>query len=92
MVYARGRQAFPRKSRIGRIRRARNVGGYRRPVGACAMGVEGEAVVDASLRVHSTANPRVAATSIMPTTTSGNTNAPTIVIAERAAELLRDAK
>jgi choline dehydrogenase len=50
------------------------------------------AVVDARLRVHGVAGLRVADASVMPTITSGNTNAPTMMIAERAAEwLLADA-
>ena len=46
------------------------------------------AVVDAKLRVHGVAGLRVADASIMPTITSGNTNAPVIMVAERAAELI----
>lgn len=71
---------------------AQNIGSYWHPVGTCAMGIHPEAVVDPSLRVYGTTHLRVADASIMPTITSGNTNAPTIVIAERAAELLRGAK
>jgi choline dehydrogenase-like flavoprotein len=67
---------------------AQNIGSYWHPVGTCAMGVHAEAVVDPSLRVYGTSHLRVADASIMPTITSGNTNAPTIVIAERAVEMI----
>jgi len=70
---------------------AQNIGSYWHPVGTCAMGVDTTAVVDPSLRVYGTARLRVADASIMPTITSGNTNAPTIVIAERAVEMIRGA-
>ena len=59
------------------------------PAGTCAMGTGPEAVVDSELRVHGIEGLRVADTSIMPTVVRGNTNAPTIMIGERAADLIR---
>jgi choline dehydrogenase len=58
------------------------------PVGTCAMGSGREAVVDAELRVHGIEALRVVDASVMPTLPRGNTNAPTIAIAERAADLI----
>ncbi|WP_205695551.1 GMC family oxidoreductase [Conexibacter sp. SYSU D00693] len=58
------------------------------PVGTCKMGSGDEAVVDAQLRVKGVDGLRVADASVMPVITGGNTNAPTIMIAEKAADLV----
>jgi len=58
-------------------------------VGTCRMGIDDDAVVDAQLRVVGVENLRVADASIMPEDPSGNTNVPTMMIGEKAADLLK---
>jgi choline dehydrogenase-like flavoprotein len=58
------------------------------PAGTAAMGLKRRGVVDAELRVHGVAGLRVIDASVMPTITSGNTNAPVMMIAEKGAEMV----
>jgi choline dehydrogenase len=60
------------------------------PVGTCAMGPDARtAVVDSHLRVHGMRGLRVIDAAVFPTLTSGNTNAPTVMVAEKGADLVK---
>ncbi|WP_110588463.1 GMC family oxidoreductase [Microbacterium suaedae] len=65
-----------------------NVATYHHQVGTCRMGLDAEAVVDPRLRVRGVDGLRVIDASVMPTITTGNTNAPAILIGEKGAEFL----
>jgi choline dehydrogenase len=61
---------------------------YHHQAGTCKMGIDAQAVVDPKLRVQGVDRLRVADASVMPTVTTGNTNAPSIMIGEKAAEMI----
>jgi len=78
-----------RLSKSGRLEfLKRTVQSYSHPVGTCAMGVGADAVVDPRLKVRGVDRLRIVDASVMPTIPSGYTNAPTVMIAERAAGLI----
>jgi choline dehydrogenase len=64
------------------------VGTYHHQVGTCRMGVDELAVVDPQLRVRGVAGLRVADASVMPSVPSANTNAPSIMIGDRASDFI----
>jgi choline dehydrogenase len=72
-----------------RLHAARTTFAIYHPVGTCRMGEDTDAVVDAQLRVNGVDGLRVVDASVMPVVPRGNTNAPTIALAERAADLIR---
>jgi choline dehydrogenase len=69
----------------------RNAGTTFHPTSTCVMGAQERAVVDTELRVHGLDGLRVVDASVMPTVVSGNTNATVIMIAEKAADMIRAA-
>ncbi len=68
---------------------AKSVDSAYHPCGSCKMGTDGAAVVDPELKVRGIANLRVVDASIFPSITNGNINAPTMMLAERAADLIK---
>lgn len=64
---------------------------YFHPAGSCRMGIDRMAVVDPELKVRGIEGLRIADASVMPTVTTGNTNAPSVLIGEKASEMIRAA-
>jgi choline dehydrogenase len=89
----RQREVFPRDLRGAALENfIRNAAGtYFHQSGTARMGRDAMSVVDGALRVYGVEGLRVADASIMPRIATGNTMAPTVVIAERAVEILRTA-
>jgi choline dehydrogenase len=87
----RKRSLWPKaKTRAERVQWVRETcETYHHQAGTCKMGIDAMSVVDPQLRVYGIAGLRVADASIMPAVTSGNTNAPSIMIGEKAADLIR---
>lgn len=81
-------QGVPDEQMGGEIRKRADT--LYHPVGTCKMGTDDMAVVDPSLKVHGIKRLRVVDASVMPEVVSGNTNAPTIMIAEKAADIILD--
>jgi len=90
----RGKEMFPGPAAASRAELAHYVRQFAEttyhPVGTCKMGRDAGAVVDPQLRVHGISGLRVVDASVMPMVPSGNTNAPTIMIAEKAADMIRN--
>jgi choline dehydrogenase len=90
----RGEELGPSRRLAGRAALRRfvraNASTLWHPAGTCRMGTDEDAVVDPVLRVHGVDGLRVADASIMPVIVSGNTNAPCVMIGEKAAELIRE--
>ena len=87
----RKRSVWPKaKTRAERVEWVRQTcETYHHQAGTCKMGIDAMSVVDPQLRVYGVEGLRVADASIMPAVTSGNTNAPSIMIGEKAADLIR---
>lgn len=81
---------LPRREMLSFIRNAATT--YFHPTSTCKMGLDAQSVVDPELRVYGIEGLRIADASIMPQVTSGNTNAPSIMIGERCSDLIAGRK